>query len=155
MLVTLSNFVNEISIPITNTGNDRIDAPAYEELQSYIDKYETEYFTNYFGTTLQSYLNDYHGSDVEILSVKTQLTEAAAYYIFCKYVKRKNIQYNVSAATKETIDGSRESSNNTVFIDRYNEMINITRNVARNIPVTLWSENNCYLTPDLIKYLFA
>ena len=156
MLVTKDNFKGIISLAaIFNTGNDRVDIPAIESIEQFIAKYEPEYFNKIFGVSLYNYLDNYDGTDANILSIKSNLTEAAACYIYSAILTERKGNYNGESIVAAKSEGNPTQSMEVKLSEVHNRMVDCNRNAIDlfyNYQLTLWSEKECYILKPLIEY---
>ena len=156
MLVTKDNFKGITAIAaVNNTGNDRIDIPGNEYITDAINRYEPEYFSKMYGSTLYSYLLDYSGTDTAILSVIQHVTEAATCYIYTNILRERKSSYNGESMINMKSEGNPAQPIEEKMIEVHNRMVQCNRNALEiffNSLQTLWNEKECYINNTFIEF---
>lgn len=153
MLVTVSNFKGIIQISaINNTGNPRVDIVGNEWVEEAISRYEPEFFNKAFGLNLYNYLLTYSDSDSTILSLISQVTEAAACYVYNNILRERKGTYNGSTIQNVATEGSNPQPIEDKAIEVHNRMVKCIRNAMNTITDTLWNEQQCYMNKSFIEY---
>ena len=156
MLVTVSNFKGIISISsVNNTGNKSVDIVGGEWIDEAITRYEPEYFSKMYGTTLYNYLLNYSGDDVEILSIISHVTEAAACYIYNNILRERKGSYNGESIIIYKSEGNPAQPIEEKAIEVHNRMVQCNRNALNvffNSEQTLWVEKECFSSKTFIEF---
>lgn len=159
MLVTLDNFKGIISLSaIGNTGNSRVDINGKESIEEMITKYEPEYFNKIFGTLLYEYLLDYDDTDAYILSIKSNLTDAAACYIYNAILTERKSTYNGESIMAGKSEGNPAQPMEEKSAEVHNRMVQCNRNAIEvffNNQSALWSEKECYSFNPFIEFILC
>ena len=159
MLVTLDNFKGIISLSaIGNTGNSRVDVNGKDYINEMIAKYEPEYFSKIFGSTLYDYLLAYEGTDASILSIISNLTEAAACYIYNAILIERKSTYNGESIMSGKSEGNPAQPIEEKTTEVHNRMVQCNRNAIEvffNSQSTLWTEKECYSFNPFIEFILC